>query len=150
MIERANLRILEVEARMAAVVRKFVAFAAMPQAQREARLALDTLSGDEVAFGPRLTIWRPPEGGLVDYAPGVLLSGPMEVSGAVTLFALPAGRAAHLRLRGSYEGLPAAWQSVFDACAAAGLTTAGLNWEIYAAEDAPPGEPGADLYALLA
>lgn len=150
MSEVAEVRIVDVQPRLAAVVRGSVSFADMGQAQRAARRALDALPGGRAAFGPRLTIWRPPEAGLVDYAPGIIVPEPIEPFGDISLFALPAGRAAHLRLRGGYEKLPGAWQRLFGACAAEGIATAGLNWEIYAPEDAGPEEAGADLYALLA
>jgi effector-binding domain-containing protein len=58
---------------------------------------------------------------------------------------LPAGCAAHLSMKGSFENLPMAWQTLFDWCKAAEqLSPAGINWEIYGATE------DAELYALLA
>ena len=47
-------------------------------------------------------------------------------------------------MKGGFENLPMAWQTLFDWCRAQGHAPAGINWEIY-------GEAtDAELYALLA
>jgi effector-binding domain-containing protein len=51
---------------------------------------------------------------------------------------LPACRAAHVVLKGSFEGLGGAWKSLFDWCAAEKLSLAGANWEIYGATPDDP------------
>jgi effector-binding domain-containing protein len=53
-------------------------------------------------------------------------------------------------LKGSFEGLGAAWQSLFEQCAAQNLKLAGINWEIYRGEGADPSQQESALYALLA
>lgn len=147
-----SVDIVAVEARLTAVVRRSVAFVEMPQAQRDARgaLAAALAAAGVRPLGPALTVWRPPQAGVIDYAPGVFVPHAFEAPDPVSLFTLPQGRAAHLRMNGPYDGLPAAWQSLFETCAARGLALAGLNWEVYAAQDAPAAAAGADLYALLA
>jgi effector-binding domain-containing protein len=47
-------------------------------------------------------------------------------------------------MKGPFDNLPGAWQTLFDWCKAEKLTPAGVNWEIYGAAE------GAELYALLA
>ena len=47
-------------------------------------------------------------------------------------------------MKGPFEGLPQAWQTLFDWCKEQGHTPAGVNWEIYGTTQ------DADLYALLA
>lgn len=71
--------------------------------------------------------------------------GVVETDG-VSLFTLPEGRAALLRLTGPYEALPEAWNRLFDACN--GHVLAGLNREVYA--ETRPEDIRTDLYALLA
>jgi effector-binding domain-containing protein len=141
----SETEIVQVEQRLAAIVRKRVPFAEMGKAQREARALLDaTLAAGNVQPDEHgLTVWRSPKDGMIDYAPGKFVSRPIEVSGEVSLFTLPQGKAAHLRLSGSYEGLPEAWRRLFEECDSRGLERAGLNWEIYA-----PAET--DIYTLLA
>ena len=143
------VEIVDVQPRFAAVVRKRVAMTDMPDVQRRARPALDTaLKAAGVApFGPNLTVWRMPDGGLIDYAPGVFIAKPLEGAGEVSSITLPEGRAAHLRLSGSYAGLPEAWNRLFKGCE--GHELSGLNWEIYTASDSST-ETLTDLYALLA
>jgi len=63
--------------------------------------------------------------------------------GEVVPSELPAGRAAHLVMTGSFEGLPRAWETLFEWCQKEKLQPAGINWEIYGAA------AGAELYALL-
>jgi effector-binding domain-containing protein len=148
----AQVEIVEVEPQLIAMVLKTVAFADLPQAQREARNLLDAALRD-AGIGPSgrtITVWRPPQDGMMDYAPGVFVPEGFGVSGAVSLFTLPQGRAAHLRMRGSYSGLPDAWGCLFAGIHTQGFLTAGLNWEIYAAPDVTPEEAETDLYALLA
>lgn len=143
-----EFEIVEVEPQTVALVRQTVAFADIPKAQRDARTLLDAAlkaAGIE-AGGRTLTVWRPPHAGTIDYAPGSFVAQEFRASGAVSLFTLPEGRAAHLRLAGSYAGLPDAWQQLFAGCEERGLALAGLNWEVYGT----PETGGADLYALLA
>jgi effector-binding domain-containing protein len=64
-------------------------------------------------------------------------------AGEVVASELPAGGAAHLSMKGSFENLPMAWQTLFDWCKAEQLSPAGINWEIYGATEDT-------LYALLA
>ncbi|MGE7157644.1 GyrI-like domain-containing protein [Methylorubrum rhodesianum] len=151
-IDAAQIEIVPIEPRLIAIVRNTVAFADLPRVQREARALLDALLKDAGIEngGGTLTVWRPPQAGMIDYAPGVFVPEGFSVSGAVSLFTLPQGRAAHLRMRGSYAGLPDAWERMFSGIKAEGLVPAGLNWEIYAAPHVPPEEAETDLYALLA
>ena len=142
------VEIVTIAPRLAAVVRRQVGVAAMRDAQRRARPLLDAAlrAAGVVPEGPRLTAWRTLEGGLVDYAPGVFVSRPIAEAGEVSMLTLPDGRAAHLRLTGSYAGLQAAWELLFAACAS--RPRAGLNWEVYT--DAGPEGGETDLYAMLA
>ena len=142
--------IIGVERRFAAVVRQEVGYAEMANAQRRARKVLDARLRDAgiAPAGPALTVWRPLGAGLVDYAPGVFVATPVAGMGEVSLLTLPAGRAAHLRLSGSYENLPAAWERLFAGCE--GHALAGLNWEVYTTPGAGPDAAETDLFALLA
>lgn len=144
----STVEIIDVAPRLAAVVRQPVGYAAMGDAQRKARPLLEAAlrAADTVPDGPPLTIWRPLDAGLVDYAPGVFVPRAIAEAGEVSLLTLPAGQAAHLRLTGSYAGLPAAWERLFAGCA--GRALAGLNWEVYTVADAEA--PETDLYAMLA
>jgi len=143
------VEIVNVEPRFAAVVRKRVAMTDMPDAQRRARLALDAAlkAADVTPLDLKLTVWRMPEDGMIDYAPGVFVVKPLEGTGEVSSFTLPEGRAAHLRLTGPYTGLPDAWNRLFKGCE--GRELSGVNWEIYTASDSSA-EMHTDLYALLA
>lgn len=150
----SEINIAAVEPQLAAVVRKRVAFADIPAAQRAARAALDAAlkAAEAHPAGPTLTVWRMPEAGVLDYAPGVFVDGDFlpgrGEQDSVTLFTLPRGRAAHLRVTGSYEALPEAWGRLFAGCQDQAL--AGLNWEIYTTPGSAQGTIETDLYALLA
>ncbi|WP_162560903.1 hypothetical protein [Methylobacterium durans] len=63
--------IVDVAPRLAAVVRQRVGYAEMGRAQRHARSLLEAALRDAgvAPDGPPLTVWRPLDGGLVDYAP---------------------------------------------------------------------------------
>lgn len=143
------VEIVDVRPQLAAVVRKRIAMKDMPDAQRRARLTLETAlkASGVTPPGPNLTIWRMPDDGLVDYAPGVFVAKPLEGMGEVSTITLPEGRAAHLRLSGSYAGLPEAWGQLFKGCEGRGLS--GVNWEVYTSL-ASETETHTDLYALLA
>jgi effector-binding domain-containing protein len=145
----SDVEIIAVEPRLAAVVRKRVPFASIPETQRKAHTALSAAfeSANVQPIGPWLTVWRTPQDGLIDYAPGVFVpEGTREMNG-IDLFALPQGRAAHLRLQGPYEGLPDAWGRLFAGCKAHRL--AGLNWEIYSVPNGGQEKIQTDLYAFL-
>ena len=122
------IEIVEVQPQLIAMVRKTVALNDMRQAQVEARALLAAaLEAAEIEAGGTLTMWRPPHAGTMDYAPGIFVPEGFSVSGAVSLFTLPPGRAAHLRMSGSYTGLPDAWRRLFAGSEERGLALAGLN-----------------------
>lgn len=147
----AKIGIVEIEPRLAAVVRKTVPFSQIPSTQREARRALQTAfrAAGVKPTDPWLTVWQPPKNGQIDYAPGMFVAQAFDAADGITFITLPNGRAAHLQLRGPYDRLAAAWQDLFEACAAKGLETAGVNWEIYTRADGPPDDLETDLYASL-
>lgn len=145
------MQAVDISPRLAAVVRQTISMSQMPQAQRQARSTIGALekSGAIVPGSPPLTIWRAAENGKIDYAPGVFVESSFDASGDVSIFSLPAGRAAHVVLDGPYEELGAAWQHLFAACREQGLKLSGLNWEIYTSAAAAP-HPRTELYSLLA
>jgi effector-binding domain-containing protein len=75
---------------------------------------------------------------------GLIVAHRFEPVGDVVASDLPAGRAAHLSMKGSFEGLPQAWETLFDWCRRENAAPAGVNWEIYGASE------DAELNALLA
>ncbi|AWN43614.1 GyrI-like domain-containing protein [Methylobacterium durans] len=72
---------------------------------------------------------------------------PVAATGEVSLLTLPAGRAAHLRLTGSYAALPAAWERLLAGCE--GRARTGLHWEVYTASGPDGDAAETDLFALL-
>lgn len=117
------------EPQRVAVVRALVPLTAMAQAQRHARELLD--AAFEVASvapsGSWLTVWRPPRGGMIDYAPGVRVPDDVACSAPVSLMTLPEGAAAHRIGREPFDGPAAAWSRLFDDCAAQGHDLAGMR-----------------------
>jgi GyrI-like small molecule binding domain len=138
--------IVTTDRRFTAVIKAKVPFAGIPDAQRSARatLAATLPSLGAGAVGPGITRFRTPPDGALDMEMGSIVARRFEDHGDVVLSELPPGRAAHFALKGSFAGLPGAWQTLFDWCGREGLTPSGINWEIYGAEQ------DADLYALLA
>jgi effector-binding domain-containing protein len=145
--------IVTTERRPTAVVRVKARMSELREAQQtsRARLAevLPTLGVSQLEHS--CTLWRPPVDGVLDMEPGVLVSGAFAAVDDVVPSELPAGRAAYFLLRGSFEGLPGAWKTLLDWCAAEKLTLAGVNWEIYGPwQDVEPDQLETALYALLA
>lgn len=138
--------IVTTERQLTAVVRAKVPFAQIPDAQKSARAALGATlpSLDAGPAGRGMTRFRTPAGGALDMEMGSIVARRFDDRGDVVLSELPAGRAAHLAMKGSFAGLPGAWQTLFAWCSREGLTPSGVNWEIYGAEQ------DADLYVLLA
>jgi len=138
--------IVTTERRLTAVIKAKVPFPGIPDAQRSARakIAEALQSLDAGAVGSGITRFRTPATDALDMEIGSIVTRRFEDRGEVVLSELPAGRAAHFALKGSFAGLPGAWQTLFEWCAAQKLTPSGVNWEIYGAEQ------DADLYALLA
>lgn len=145
-------RIVTVERQLTAVAKAHVRMDEIPAAQRSLRGKINAAvqSLDVGPLGPTFTLWRPPTEGRLDLEPGVLVSRAFEPVGEVVPSSLPAGRAAHRRLVGPYDGLPGAWKILFDWCAAEGLRLAGVNWEIYGDWNDDPSKLETSLYALLA
>ena len=148
-----SCRIVTVERQFTAVIRTKVPFPAIASAQRSARAAvsaaLPSLQAGPV--GRPCTRFCTPAREALDMEIGTIVGRPFQPKDGVVSSDLPAGRAAHYLLKGSFEGLPGAWQTVFEWCKAEGLELSGINWEIYMPwEGVAPGELETDLYALFA
>lgn len=145
--------IVTVEPRLTAVVRATVPFAGIPQAQRSARAAVDAAlpSLDAGPVGRPCTRFRTPAMQRLEMEIGTIVGRAFRPKGEVVPSDLPAGRAAHFLLKGPFDGMPGAWQALFDWCKAENLALAGINWEIYMPwEGVDPARLETDLYALLA
>jgi effector-binding domain-containing protein len=148
----AACSIVTVEHRRTAVVKAKVPFAEIPQAQRSARAAIDAglPSLDAGALGLTVTRWLPPSGGALDMEMGTIVARRIEARGEIVPSELPAGRAVHYTMVGPFDGMGAAWQTVFEWIQAEKLRPAGINWEIYGPTAADPARQETNLYALLA
>jgi effector-binding domain-containing protein len=146
----SDMQVVPVAARPAAIVQTQVLPSEMPAAQRRARPLLANALKDADVDTPAqaFTMWRAASNGKIDYAPGVFVPHSMQAAGDVSLYTLPNGRAAHVKLTGGFEALPDAWQHLFASCKAQKLELAGVNWEVYT--EAGSSETQTDLYALLA
>jgi hypothetical protein len=148
-----SCRIVTVERQLTAVVRTRVPFPAIASAQRSARAAVSAALPSLQAglVGRPCTRFCTPAKEALDMEIGTIVALPFQPKGEVVSSDLPAGRAAHFLLKGSFEGLPGAWQTLFEWCKAEKLELSGVNWEIYTPwEGIAPAEPETDLYALLA
>ena len=148
----SDCEIITTERRSTAVVRIKAQLTGLREAQQtsRARLAEVLPSLPVRPLGHTCTLWRPPVDGVMDMEPGILVSGPFSAVDDVVPSELPAGRAAYFLLRGSFEGLPGAWKTLFDWCAAEKLALAGVNWEIYSPyENVEPDKLETALYTLL-
>jgi GyrI-like small molecule binding domain len=129
-----------------------VPMAKIPDTQRSSRAkikaALPSLGVGPV--GHSCTLWRPPVDGCLDMELGMIVSRPFEPVGEVVPSALPAGRAAQVRLVGPFDGIPGAWQTLFDWCAREKLKRANVNWEIYEDWNDDPAKQETSLHVLLA
>jgi effector-binding domain-containing protein len=148
----SDMQVVPVAAQPAAIVRTQVAPSEMQAAQRRARSLLANALKDADVNVPAqaFTMWRPGSNGKTDYAPGIFLPQSMQAAGDVSLYTLPEGRAAHVKLTGGYEALPNAWQHLFASCKAQKLELAGVNWEVYAEAGSGSDATETNLYALLA
>ena len=145
--------IVTVNRQLTAVVRAKVPFAEIPSAQRSARAAVDaalpTLEAGPV--GRPLTRFRTPAKDALDMEIGTIVGRGFAGRGEIVPSELPAGRAAHFQLKGPFDGMPGAWQTLFAWCQAEKLELAGINWEIYMLwQGVDPAKLETDLYALLA
>ena len=144
--------IATVERELTAVAKARVPFDRLPEAERSLRAKIDAVL-PSLGVGPlgrAFTLWRPPADGLFDMEPGVIVSRVFAPVGEVVPSILPAGRTAHLLLRGPYDGIPGAWQTLFDWSARKGLKLAGINWQIYGEWNDDPAKLETSLYALSA
>jgi effector-binding domain-containing protein len=152
-MDTPDCEIVTTERRPTAVIRIKAKMSDLREAQQTSRARLaEVLPSLEVkALDHTCTLWRRPVDGVLDMEPGILVSGAFTPVDDVVPSELPAGRAAYFLLRGSFEGLPGAWKTLLDWCAAEKLTLAGVNWEIYGpSEDVEPDQIETALYALLA
>src|SRR6266478_3611520 len=124
--------VVAVERRPTAVIKAEAAFAELPAVQRSARAKLAAIlpSLDAGAPGPTCTRWTPPVGGKLAMEIGLIVAQSFPANGEVVPSELPAGHAAHFLMKGSFENLPLALQTLFDWCKAEKLAPAGINWEI--------------------
>jgi effector-binding domain-containing protein len=148
----SDMKVVSVAAQPTAIVRTHVTPPEMQAAQRRARSLLANALKDADVNTPTqaFTMWRPGSNSKIDYAPGIFVPQSMQAAGDVTLYTLPDGRAAHVKLTGGFEALPNAWQHLFASCKAQKLELAGVNWEVYAEAGAGSDATETNLYALLA
>lgn len=85
----------------------------------------------------------------IDLEVGVPVSAPFEDTSDVYCSSLPAGRAAHTIHRGPYSQLGKAHHAVQRWCADQGLTTTGVNWEVYGDWNDNPSLLRTDVYYSL-
>jgi len=145
--------IVTVDRQLTAVVKAKVPFPQIVNAQRSARTAIDAAlpSLDAGPLGRPLTRFRTPAKDALDMEIGTIVGRNFAASGDIVPSDLPAGRAAHFQLKGPFDGMPGAWQTLFAWCQAEKLELAGINWEIYMPwQGVDPGRLETDLYALLA
>jgi len=145
--------IVTVDRQLTAVVKAKVPFPQIANAQRSARTAIDAAlpSLDAGPLGRPLTRFRTPAKDALDMEIGTIVGRNFAASGDIVPSDLPAGRAAHFQLKGPFDGMPGAWQTLFAWCQAEKLELAGINWEIYMPwQGVDPGRLETDLYALLA
>jgi effector-binding domain-containing protein len=145
--------IVTVDRQLTAVVKAKVPFAEIPMAQRSARAAIDAAlpSLDAGPLGRPVTRFRTPAKEALDMEIGTIVGRSFAPAGEIVMSELPAGRAAHFQLKGPFDGMPGAWQTLFAWCAAEKLALAGINWEVYMPwQGVDPAKLETDLYALLA
>ena len=124
-----------------------IAFAGIPQFQREARARVDAaLAAQSIEkIGPEVTFSLTPSGDRIRIAAGSTIAGGFRATDRVTVQEIPGGRAGHLRLEGPYAQLPDAWRVLMAWVVEHGHEPAALHWEAYG----DPAVPVTDLYALL-
>lgn len=145
--------IVTVDRQLTAVVKAKVPFAEIPNAQRSARAAVDAALPTLEAgpLGRPLTRFRTPANDMLDMEIGTIVGQGFASRGEIVPSDLPAGRAAHFQLKGPFDGMPGAWQTLFAWCQSEKLELAGINWEIYMPwQGVDPAKLETDLYALLA
>jgi len=147
-----SCKIVTTERQITAVVRIEAPMSKLPEAHRSARARIDGALPklDVGPTGLTCTRWRPPVDGVLSMEPGTIVAKTFASSGDVVPSELPAGRAAHYVLKGPFDGLPVAWQKLFEWCGAEKLQLAGVNWEVYGAPAADPAQQETYLYAKLA
>lgn len=142
-------RVVTVERQLAAVIEANVGMDELMTSQQTLRpkLAAVVKTLDVGPVGLTFTRWRFPANGRMDLHPGILVARSFQAVGEVVPSALPAGRVAQYLHVGPFEGIPRAWQLLFDWCGQQKLKLVGLNWEIYDETDAVP---QTSMNALLA
>lgn len=144
--------VVTVEKQPTIVVKAKVPFAEIPQAQRAARAKIEAglPSLDTGARGLTCTRWLPPQGGALDMEMGTIVARRVEAQGEIVPSELPAGRAVHSVMVGPFDGMGAAWQTLFEWMQAEKLEPAGIDWEVCGSTPADPAKQETYLYALLA
>ncbi|HEX9325390.1 MAG TPA: GyrI-like domain-containing protein, partial [Reyranella sp.] len=119
--------IVTVDRQLTAVVRAKVPFAEIPKAQRSARVSVDAAlpSLEAGPLGRPVTRFRTPAQDMLDMEIGTIVGRSFAGRGEIVPSDLPAGRAAHFQLKGPFDGMPGAWQTLFAWCKAEKLELAG-------------------------
>jgi effector-binding domain-containing protein len=152
MPEATQCSLVTVEHHCTATIKGQVPYAKMREAHMSARAklnaALPTLNAGATGRFVTRTGMPSPTGLYMEI--GIEVEHVFVPVGDIVPGELPAGRAARYQLIGSFEQLPQAWPFLLGWVKEQGLTTAGINWEIYGATVSDPAQQETDLYALLA
>lgn len=148
----AAYSIVTVERQLTAVVRVAAPMNRLMEAHQSSRAKINAALPklDVGPLGLTCTRWKPPVDGVLTMEPGTIVAKDFAAMGDVVASELPAGRAAHFVLKGSFEGLGGAWGALFEWCAAQKLPLAGVNWEVYGPTTADQSRQETYLYAKLA
>jgi effector-binding domain-containing protein len=87
--------------------------------------------------------------GAIDLEVGVEITSPITGDGRVVCSSTPAGLAATTTHWGSYDKLHEAHGAIRTHCQAHGLTTTGVDWEIYGHWNNDPSKVRTDVFYLL-
>ena len=91
--------------------------------------------------GPAFALYRRPPGATLDLEVGFTIDGDVDPTSEVRSGSLPAGRAARVIHRGSFDHLAESWERLRTWIDGHGLTPIGPLWETYLTEPTPDADP---------
>lgn len=125
--------LVEVGAWHAAVVRRECAWSGLAEAIQSAMQVDVSALRRELQAGHNVFVYRPRPGGRVVLGCGFQVAGPFEppAGSEVVCEAVSAGRAARAVHVGPYQELRRAWEPLLAWIEAQGLSSSGVQWELY-------------------
>lgn len=140
--------LVHLEPQLVAVVQREARWDALMDAIRSA-MAVDLRPVRPLQRGHNVFVYWPRGEGRLTLWVGFQVAAPFDPVGEIVCATIPGGEAAHAVHTGPYSELSRTWEPLLADIRGAGLSTSGVQWELYGDHDEDPARLRTDVFVLV-